>query len=271
MSFTNRTPNYGLPQYIGTDKPSFLGDFNNAMDTIDTAMHENAENAGNAQTDLQESNELLQQAQEQFNNLEEQVESIEALADNVNKDVQKAVEAANNATTVASKAVDDVREAIEGAGDGGEESANQALQVAQQNASEIDSLESRVAALEEAAGGSIETLTGHISAEIPYNTVANPIPNLLTWRFNAPSGKRVAAFSFNFESFRALSATGCTVTVTPENGEATTWTYGNYPETETDVNIPVGDNPSYVDFAITVPLSGTIEIIGDYVLSYLGA
>ena len=38
MSSTNTTPNFGLPQYIPTDKPTFLGDFNKAMLDIDTNM-----------------------------------------------------------------------------------------------------------------------------------------------------------------------------------------------------------------------------------------
>ena len=31
MSFSNQTQHYGLPQYIGSDVPSYLGDFNGAM------------------------------------------------------------------------------------------------------------------------------------------------------------------------------------------------------------------------------------------------
>ncbi len=38
MSYTNSTPNYHLPQYIGTDKPSWLADFNSSMLTIDTGI-----------------------------------------------------------------------------------------------------------------------------------------------------------------------------------------------------------------------------------------
>ena len=38
MSSTNKTPNYGLPQYIDTDKPTFLGDFNDAMGIIDLSL-----------------------------------------------------------------------------------------------------------------------------------------------------------------------------------------------------------------------------------------
>lgn len=47
MPFTNSTPNYGLPQYIATDKPTYLGDANGAYSTIDTRMKAN-ENAATA-------------------------------------------------------------------------------------------------------------------------------------------------------------------------------------------------------------------------------
>lgn len=43
MSYTNSTPNYNLPQWIGTDKPTFLGDFNSAFSAIDTQMKANAD------------------------------------------------------------------------------------------------------------------------------------------------------------------------------------------------------------------------------------
>lgn len=48
MSFTNSTPNYGLPQWIGTDKPTYLGDQNTAYSTIDTQMKANADAAAAA-------------------------------------------------------------------------------------------------------------------------------------------------------------------------------------------------------------------------------
>lgn len=43
MSHTNSTPNYNLPQFIGTDKPAWLGDINPAMSAIDTHMKANAD------------------------------------------------------------------------------------------------------------------------------------------------------------------------------------------------------------------------------------
>lgn len=35
---TNSTPNYNLPQFVSTDKPTWLGDVNGAMSAIDTAI-----------------------------------------------------------------------------------------------------------------------------------------------------------------------------------------------------------------------------------------
>lgn len=40
MSYTNSTDNLGLPLYVGTDKPSYLGDWNEAMGKIDTGYGE---------------------------------------------------------------------------------------------------------------------------------------------------------------------------------------------------------------------------------------
>ena len=48
MSATNQTTNYQLPLFIGSDKPSWLGDFNGAMNKVDTALaiaNDNAQNA----------------------------------------------------------------------------------------------------------------------------------------------------------------------------------------------------------------------------------
>lgn len=39
MASTNRTEYYNLPQYVGTDKPTYLVDFNQAMASIDAGIH----------------------------------------------------------------------------------------------------------------------------------------------------------------------------------------------------------------------------------------
>jgi hypothetical protein len=48
MSSTNKTANYKLSQYIGTDKPTYLGDYNGDMLKIDTQLKANADSASNA-------------------------------------------------------------------------------------------------------------------------------------------------------------------------------------------------------------------------------
>lgn len=48
MSSTNKTTNYNLSQYIGTDKPTYLGDYNGDMLKIDNQMKANADSASNA-------------------------------------------------------------------------------------------------------------------------------------------------------------------------------------------------------------------------------
>lgn len=51
MSSTNHTTNYNLPQFVGSDKPAWLGDINPAFSAIDTAMHTNATNASQGISD----------------------------------------------------------------------------------------------------------------------------------------------------------------------------------------------------------------------------
>lgn len=50
MAFTNETKFYGLPDWVGTDKPTFLTDFNNAFETIDNGMQQNKTAAAQAKT-----------------------------------------------------------------------------------------------------------------------------------------------------------------------------------------------------------------------------
>lgn len=52
MPYTNQTPNYGLPQYIATDKPTYLGDANGAYSKLDTQMKANADAAAATQSSV---------------------------------------------------------------------------------------------------------------------------------------------------------------------------------------------------------------------------
>lgn len=48
MGYTNKTTHYELPQYLTTDKPKYLTDFNETMVAIDTQMYANAQAADTA-------------------------------------------------------------------------------------------------------------------------------------------------------------------------------------------------------------------------------
>jgi len=51
MSSTNKTSHYNLPQFIGSDIPTWLGDFNSAMTAIDSGIYAAATSASGAATD----------------------------------------------------------------------------------------------------------------------------------------------------------------------------------------------------------------------------
>lgn len=59
MSHTNSTTNYSLPQFIGTDKPTWLNDVNGAFSTIDTQMKANADSATSAGTSATTANTAI--------------------------------------------------------------------------------------------------------------------------------------------------------------------------------------------------------------------
>ena len=43
MASTRKTPNYNLTQFVSTDKPTWLTDYNGDMGKIDTQMKKNAD------------------------------------------------------------------------------------------------------------------------------------------------------------------------------------------------------------------------------------
>lgn len=60
MSATNHTTNYNLPQFIDSDKPSWLSDVNGAMSTIDAGMQANKVSASEATSSVGELNASVQ-------------------------------------------------------------------------------------------------------------------------------------------------------------------------------------------------------------------
>ena len=48
MTSTNHTENYNLSQFVGTDRPTWLGDYNGDMAKIDAQMKQNADDIASA-------------------------------------------------------------------------------------------------------------------------------------------------------------------------------------------------------------------------------
>lgn len=119
---TNKTANYELPQFVGTDKPTWLGDFNSAMSAIDTGMHENASDISAMESDVATATSTASQASQA-------VSSLTSTVNTLSTNVQSATTTANNASSTASSALN---------------TANTANGKADTNASAISSLDGRV-------------------------------------------------------------------------------------------------------------------------------
>ena len=67
MSHTNSTSHYSLPQFVGTDIPTWLGDFNSAMTAIDNGINSAATSASGAATTASEASTNATAAQASAN------------------------------------------------------------------------------------------------------------------------------------------------------------------------------------------------------------
>lgn len=95
---TNSTENYELPQFIGTDKPTWLGDFNTAMATIDTGMSTNASNITSLGTRVTSAEGVASQASTD-------VASLTSTVTTLSGNVTSATTTANNAQSTATSAL----------------------------------------------------------------------------------------------------------------------------------------------------------------------
>lgn len=103
MASTNKTANFELSQYIGTDKPTYLGDYNSDMLKIDTAMATNKTNADNAVAVATASNQTAgnaqstaTQAQQTANEANSLAQTAKTSADNAQSSADEANEKIDN-------------------------------------------------------------------------------------------------------------------------------------------------------------------------------
>lgn len=106
MSSTNKTPNYNLSQYIGTDKPTYLGDYNGDMLKIDTQLKANADSASNATAAAGTAQAVAEQASQSVQSLNDSVTANSAdIASLKTKNAQQD-SSIQNASNKASSALD---------------------------------------------------------------------------------------------------------------------------------------------------------------------
>lgn len=118
MSSTNKTPNYDLSQYVGTDKPTYLGDYNGDMLKIDTQMKANndaatgaAASAGEAvakataaQNDVDALEPRMNSAETSITQMQNSITSMSQNINNISDKADAASTAAQGATTTAESA-----------------------------------------------------------------------------------------------------------------------------------------------------------------------
>ena len=104
MSSTNTTPNFGLPQYIATDKPTYLGDFNKAMLDIDTNMKTIENKAVSAESSVATANSNANQALENSGNAQTTAEQAQATATQAQTTATQAQTVATQAQATATSA-----------------------------------------------------------------------------------------------------------------------------------------------------------------------
>ena len=105
---TNKTANYELPQFVGTDKPTWLGDFNSAMSAIDAGMATNASDIEDLDTRVTSAEATASQASQNVATLTGRVSTVESSASTAtttaNNAQQTATSALNTANTANGKA-----------------------------------------------------------------------------------------------------------------------------------------------------------------------
>ena len=95
MSASNSTSNYQLPQYIGTDTPKYLTDFNNAMLKIDTALKQIADSIPDTSN--------LETIQDSIETIQSSLESISTELDTLSQSVETASETATSSNTLSTQ------------------------------------------------------------------------------------------------------------------------------------------------------------------------
>lgn len=98
MSHTNSTPNYQLPQFVGTDKPAYLTDFNQAFSAIDTGIHAAKTAADTAGTNITGVESGLNETKQNLTTLGSTVSTLQGTVNSVSQTANQANTKVDNLT-----------------------------------------------------------------------------------------------------------------------------------------------------------------------------
>lgn len=118
MSSTNKTTYYDLSQYIGTDKPTYLQDYNSDMSKIDTAIHNvngvatsATQSAGSAEAKAEQANANVTALQGRVGAIEGTVSNLQDKDTAQDGEINNAKKLANEANTTANNAMQNANNA----------------------------------------------------------------------------------------------------------------------------------------------------------------
>ena len=112
MAHTNSTSNYELSQFIGTDKPTFLGDYNGDMLKIDAAIKGAADDASGAVTTANAASALASDAASTATSAASDASTASATATTALNTANNATTTAQSASTTATSAATDAATAV---------------------------------------------------------------------------------------------------------------------------------------------------------------
>lgn len=111
MASTNKTTNLQLSQYIGSDKPTYLGDYNSDMQKIDQGYKTNADNIATAIAGVESATSTANSAVASATQATSTANSASATANSANTTANNAQSTANSALSTATTAQASANEA----------------------------------------------------------------------------------------------------------------------------------------------------------------
>lgn len=111
MSSTNKTTYYNLSQYIGTDKPTYLGDYNSDMSKIDSGIHQVQETATTANQTAGSAEAKAAQATTTANQNSKDISNLQASVADINSSNVTRDSNISKAQATATTAIDNAKDA----------------------------------------------------------------------------------------------------------------------------------------------------------------